>query len=313
MDIYSLSAQIESFSIPTHGLLRKLLPVIVNLFSQMKEAQLSNVAQCKNLIEQTVNDYSLTKEQENSIRAALASFTKVGSTEKTSTMSEVVSIDRISKFIDIQQKESVATALKKMISIAKELREQKDIASTEAYTEQLWNESLSKLRVKQEQLFNTMRQAQLPLPKGIVDPINENAPINDVLDYYLNALKTYTKDTDKGYTAYLPLVVDALTALKKKGNFVEKAMKLGDKDVNINIPKVNLATLVDEKTATNILGLINNKGIDELIALRDQAADFIKKVSIDTSALSQIEGSKLKHLNAMVQEADILILINQTL
>lgn len=313
MDIYSISAKIESLNIPSMGIVRKLIPVAFKVFEQMKKAKTGNLEQCEALIKQAVNDNSLTTEQEKIVRDTLAVFStkKVNPMDAVQDLGSKVSPDKISKFMDIHLKRSIANALKGVIELSQELQHNKEQAEDE-YTLNLWTESLTKLRVKQDQLFHTMRANSLPIPKTFLQPIDDSSPINTVLDYYITALKTYTKDADKGMMAYAPLALDAVHALQRKTT-IEKKMKLGDKEVNINLPKLNPASFLDEDLVNNVLGILNNKDIEQVRIYRDEAFKVCQKVLETENSLSVVEGAKLKHLNALIQEADIVILINDTL
>lgn len=314
MDIYAISARVESLTVPTMGIIRKLIPIAFKIFDQMKTAKQDNLAQCESLITKAIDENSLTVEQEKIVRDTLAAFVKPKGANPLDAVQELstkISADKINKFLELHLKRSIATALKGIAEISRDLKQQNSTIEDE-YTQHLWVDSQTKLRVKQDQLFKTMRANNLTIPKTFLDPIDSTTPINTVLDYYITALQSYTKDADKGLLAYVPLALESLQGLKKQV-VIEKQMKLGGKDIVISIPKVNPASFVDENILNNVLGILNNKDVDQVRAYRDEAFSVVKSTLESSNGLSVIEGAKVKHLNALVQEADMILLLNDTL
>lgn len=313
MTVYDMSARIETLTIPTFGTFRKMVPIAAQLFQQFKSSKELTVNKCQELITQTSIKHSLDKTQETALRDMLTEFTK-SKMPNLPLDGDLFSFDKITKFLDIHLRQSLQSAMKELKQSDNELTQLSDnINSADDYTSELYNKSRLLLRIKQAELFKTMRACGMTLPTSLLSSYTVDNPTMDSIEYYIEELRYYNKNISKGFIEYLPFLFDAFKTLRAKlSKNVARKITVGSVEIDIEIPRVDLASILDDKTITQVTDVVLNKNLDTVDSILGEVSVFIDSTERLRNEFDTNQMSKFNHLKALWQQLNIAMIIEKS-
>lgn len=313
MTIFDMSARIETLGVPTFGIFRKIIPIAAQLFQQFKTSKELTITKCQELITHTSEKHNLDKTQDKALRDMLGEFTK-SKMPNLPFDGELFGFEKITKFLDIQLKQSLQTAMRELKECDNELNQLSDnISSADEYTTEIYKKSRLMLKIKQSELFKTMRACGMAVPASIITNYTTESPIADSIEYYIEELRYYNKNMAKGFVEYLPFLFDAFKAMRAKmSKNIAKKITIGNVEIDVEIPKLDLASVLDDNSINQITNLVLNKNLDTIDSILAEVTVFIDQTEKQKNEFDTNHMSKFNHLKALWQQLETSIIIEKS-